>query len=233
MWRLVNLATARRDALLGAAGFGATEAADVCAFVKNVFPRARLDAKVVVQGEESDDEDEGEGEDRGVVLVGDIVTVCVTLTLAPRGNATDKRRDALPLGCHAPRLPQTKPESWAVLVAAEGGGVLLGVRMAPPLQEWTVSAGGARSWTATLSCHADKAGERRLEAHAACSAYHDADVSADVSFEVRAMSRKKERRLAAKAAREAAKAAAAPPGKKKLGQGAGLMRGMMCVHNVR
>ena len=227
VWRLVNLATARRDALLRAAGFGATEAADVCAFVKNVFPRARLDAKVVVQGEESDDEDEGEGEDRGVVLVGDIVTVCVTLTLAPRGNATDKRRDSLPLGCHAPRLPQTKPESWAVLVAAEGGGVLLGVRMAPPLQEWTVSAGGARSWTATLSCHADKAGERRLEAHAACSAYHDADVSADVSFEVRAMSRKKERRLAAKAAREAAKAAAAPPGKKKLGQGAGLMRGMM------
>ena len=227
VWRLVNLATARRDVLLRAAGFGATEAADVCAFVKNVFPRARLDAKVVVQGEESDDEDEGEGEDRGVVLVGDIVTVCVTLTLAPRGNATDKRRDALPLGCHAPRLPQTKPESWAVLVAAEGGGLLLGVRMAPPLQEWTVSAGGARSWTATLSCHADKAGERRLEAHAACSAYHDADVSADVSFEVRAMSRKKERRLAAKAAREAAKAAAAPPGKKKLGQGAGLMRGMM------
>ena len=228
VWRLVNLAPARRDALLRAAGFGATEAADVCAFVKNVFPRARLDAKVVVQGEESDDEDEGEGEDRGVVLVGDIVTVCLTLTLAPRGNATDKRHDALPLGCHAPRLPQTKPESWAVLVAAEGGGLLLGVRMAPPLQEWTVSAGGARSWTATLSCHADKAGERRLEAHAACSAYHDADVSADVSFEVRAMSRKKERRLAAKAAREAAKAAAAPPGKKKLGQGAGLMRGMMC-----
>ena len=119
-----------------------------------------------------------------MVLVGDIVTVCVTLTLAPRGNATDKRRAALPVGCHAPQLPQAKPESWAVLVAAEGGGLLLGVRMAPPLHEWTVGAGGALSWTATLSCHADKAGERRLEAHAACSAYHDADVSANVSLEV-------------------------------------------------
>ena len=100
------------------------------------------------------------------------------------------------------------------------------MRMAPPLNEWTVGVGGALSWTATLSCHADKAGERRLEAHAACSAYHDADVSADVSFNVRAMSRKKERKLAAKAARDAAKAAAAPPGK-RLGQGAGMMRGMM------
>jgi hypothetical protein len=188
VWQLVNLAAARRDALLRAAGFGATETADVCAFVKGVFPRARLDARVVVQGEESDEEDEGEGEGegegRGVVLVGDIVTVCVTLTLAPRGNATDKRRAALPVGCHAPQLPQAKPESWAVLVAAEGGGLLLGVRMAPPLHEWTVGAGGALSWTATLSCHADKAGERRLEAHAACSAYHDADVSANVSLEV-------------------------------------------------
>ena len=232
VWRLVNLAGARRDSLLRAAGFAATEAADVAAFLKGVFPRARLDARVVVQGEESDDEGEKEEEgEGGKVLVGDIVTVCVKLTLAPRGIGpamlTKRHLHAkMPLGCHAPQLPQAKPESWAVLVAAEGGGLLLGVRMAPPLNEWTVGAGGTLSWTATLSCHADKAGERRLEAHAACSAYHDADVSADVSFQVRAMSRKQERKLAAKAAREAAKAAAAPPGN-KLGQGAGLMRGMM------
>ena len=124
VWRLINVAAARRDTLLCAAGFGATEAADVCAFVKGVFPRARLDARVVVQGEESDEEGEGEGEGEGggVVLVGDIVTICVTLTLAPRGsgygNAIAKRRAALPAGCHAPQLPQAKAESWAVLVAA-------------------------------------------------------------------------------------------------------------------
>ena len=232
VWRLVNVAAARRDSLLRAAGFAATEAADVAAFLKGVFPRARLDARVVVQGEESDNEEEEEEEgEGGKVLVGDIVTVCVKLTLAQRGVGpampTKRHPHAkMPLGCHAPQLPQAKPESWAVLVAAEGGGLLLGVRMAPPLNEWTVGAGGALSWTATLSCHADKAGERRLEAHAACSAYHDADVSADVSFNVRAMSRKKERKLAAKAARDAAKAAAAPPGK-RLGQGAGMMRGMV------
>ena len=103
----------------------------------------------------------------------------------------------------------------------------LGVQPAPPLRKWSVDGSGALRWTAALQLHAEEAGERRLEVHAACSAYCGADVRAGVRFEVRAMSRKKERKLAAKAAREAAKAAAAPPGKKKLGQGAGLMRGMM------
>jgi len=148
------------------------------------------------------------------VLVGDLVTVQVTFTLATRGK---EQRAELPASCHAPQLPQAKPESWVVLLTAEGGGLVMGVKLAPPLREWKMDASGSLSWTASLQLQADKAGERRLEAHAACSAYCDADVRAEVRFDVRAMSPKKEKKLAAKAAREAAKPA------KKFGHGAGIL----------
>ena len=214
MGQLLGLPEARRDALLRAAGLGAAEVADVCAFVTGVFPCGRLVAQVVVQGEESDDEGEGGTSGGPLVLVGDLVTVRVTLTLAPRGWWLGA---VLPASCHAPQLPQEKPESWAVFLTEEGGGLVIGVKLAPPLRDWKPDARGSLCWNAILQLQADKEGERRLEAHAVCSAYCDADVMSEVRFEVRAMSPKKEKKLAAKAAREASSSA------KTFGHGAGIM----------
>ena len=202
MGTLLSMSAEQRSSSLKAAGFEPSEITDVEAFAA-VFPRASLDVHVEVQGEDDDDDDDekeegGNGVSSGLVLVGDVVTVRVTLTLAPRGATGGRTR--LPAGCHAPLLPQSKPEAWVVALTSINGGMLMGLKLAPPLETWKVDGPtGARSWTALMQLAADAVGERRLQARALCSAYCDADVLRDVHFNVRETSPKQEKKLAAKA----------------------------------
>ena len=85
--------------------------------------------------------------------MGDVVTVRIVLSLEARGGG---KLHGLPTAAHAPLLPQPKPESWAVALTTVGGGAVVGLKLAPPLREWSVEhASGRPSWCAcALACDA-------------------------------------------------------------------------------
>ena len=238
---VMSLSPPERRAALEAAGLNATEVADATAFITRVFPMCKLSVGVEVAGEEDTDDDEsGDGDDgpddggaitprrqpssrQHLVLVGDLVTLNITLIVNHGGGGGGGGGDgevpnataSWPAACHAPYLPQRKAESWIVVLTEVGGGRVVGMKPAPPMDTWAAARGAAagRQWTAKLQLMADGAGSRELEAHAICPSYAGADAKARVQYTVR----EEAPRRNGKTGRKATAAAAKP-----FGQGAGI-----------
>ena len=184
---LASMPAEGRSKLLRTAGMGEAEAHVCEAFFAHVFPRPLVTYKVAVKGEE----DEGNGKGTRV-YAGDMATVYATLTLAHRRKsstarlAADTAMAALPpnVGAHAPNFPHARAEGWVMILTAPGGGQVLGLKPAPPWEQWSAAKAGGCSWTAELRTRAARAGQLKLEVHAVCSSYLGADVTADVVIRV-------------------------------------------------